>query len=110
MHKTVKYNCRVILCDGKIVLIRPKMFLANDGNYRELRFFTPWVPRKVEKHYLPRMIQEITGQVGYSSQVLLFLSAHFVHSSLCLLVTPSSVRWILASAPKHARSFSRLRG
>lgn len=63
MHKTVKYNCRVILCDGKIVLIRPKMFLANDGNYRELRFFTPWVPRKVEQFYLPRMIQEITNQV-----------------------------------------------
>ncbi|KAI9270615.1 hypothetical protein BDA99DRAFT_502273 [Phascolomyces articulosus] len=62
MHKTVKYNCRVILCNGKIVLIRPKIFLANDGNYRELRFFTPWLPKKVEKHYLPRMIQTITGQ------------------------------------------------
>ncbi|KAI9315128.1 hypothetical protein BX666DRAFT_359234 [Dichotomocladium elegans] len=62
MHKTVKYNCRVILCDGKIVCIRPKIFLANDGNYRELRFFTPWVPKKIEKYYLPRMIQAITGQ------------------------------------------------
>lgn len=63
MHKTVKYNCRVILCDGKIVCIRPKIFLANDGNYRELRFFTPWVPKKIENYYLPRMIQEITKQV-----------------------------------------------
>ncbi|KAI9488637.1 hypothetical protein BDB00DRAFT_877212 [Zychaea mexicana] len=62
MHKTVKYNCRVIVCNGKIVLIRPKIFLANDGNYREPRFFTAWVPKKVEKHYLPRMIQSITGQ------------------------------------------------
>ncbi|KAJ8662222.1 NAD+ synthetase [Lichtheimia ornata] len=62
MHKTVKYNCRVILCDGKIVCIRPKIFLANDGNYRELRFFTPWVPKKIENYYLPRMIQEITKQ------------------------------------------------
>ncbi|KAI7864658.1 glutamine-dependent NAD(+) synthetase with GAT domain-containing protein [Spinellus fusiger] len=53
----------VILADGKIVLIRPKMFLANDGNYRELRFFSPWMPRKVEDHYLPRMIQKITQQV-----------------------------------------------
>ncbi|KAF8202233.1 hypothetical protein BJ912DRAFT_1110105 [Pholiota molesta] len=31
-----------ILHDRKILLIRPKMWLANDGNYRELRFFTPW--------------------------------------------------------------------
>lgn len=69
MHKTVKYNCRVILCDGKIVCIRPKIFLANDGNYRELRFFTPWVPKKIEDYYLPRMIQEITKQVRiYMSQ------------------------------------------
>ncbi|KAI8975354.1 hypothetical protein BDF20DRAFT_878131 [Mycotypha africana] len=63
MHKSVKYNCRVIIADGKIVLIRPKMFLANDGNYRELRFFTPWTPRKVEQYYLPRMISKITKQV-----------------------------------------------
>ncbi|KAL0077567.1 hypothetical protein J3Q64DRAFT_1768272 [Phycomyces blakesleeanus] len=62
MHKTVKYNCRVIISDGRIVLIRPKMFLANDGNYRELRLFTPWMPKKVEEYYLPRMIQKITNQ------------------------------------------------
>ncbi|KAG0167386.1 glutamine-dependent NAD(+) synthetase [Apophysomyces sp. BC1034] len=63
MHKNIKYNCRVIIADGKIVLIRPKLSLANDGNYREMRFFTPWVPRKVEDYFLPRMIQRITNQV-----------------------------------------------
>lgn len=26
----------------RILLIRPKMALANEGNYRELRWFTPW--------------------------------------------------------------------
>ena len=26
----------------KILLIRPKMALANEGNYHELRWFTPW--------------------------------------------------------------------
>ncbi|KAF9915347.1 glutamine-dependent NAD(+) synthetase [Lobosporangium transversale] len=40
------------------------MFMANDGNYRELRWFTPWAKRHItEEHYLPRMIQKITGQV-----------------------------------------------
>ena len=29
-------------CRGKIVGIRPKIYLANDGNYREMRWFTPW--------------------------------------------------------------------
>jgi NAD+ synthase (glutamine-hydrolysing) len=64
MHKNVIYNCRVIVHDGKILLIRPKMWLANDGNYRELRYFTPWVKRRQwEDHYLPRIVQAVTGQV-----------------------------------------------
>ncbi|ELU43539.1 glutamine-dependent NAD(+) synthetase synthase [Rhizoctonia solani AG-1 IA] len=64
VHKNVLYNCRIIVHDGKIVLIRPKMWLANDGNYRELRYFTPWQKhRQTEEHYLPRMIGAITGQV-----------------------------------------------
>jgi NAD+ synthase (glutamine-hydrolysing) len=64
VHKNVIYNCRVIINDKKIVLIRPKMWLANDGNYRELRYFTPWMKhRQWEDHYLPRIIQAVTKQV-----------------------------------------------
>ncbi|KAG8714421.1 glutamine-dependent NAD(+) synthetase [Ceratobasidium sp. 423] len=64
VHKNVLYNCRIIVHDGKIIMIRPKMWLANDGNYRELRYFTPWQKhRQTEEHYLPRMIKAITGQV-----------------------------------------------
>ena len=63
MHKNVRYNCRVFARDGKILLIRPKLVLAADGNYRETRWFAAWQrARTVEEHYLPRMIQEITGQ------------------------------------------------
>uniref|UniRef100_A0A8P4GBG8 Glutamine-dependent NAD(+) synthetase n=1 Tax=Dicentrarchus labrax TaxID=13489 RepID=A0A8P4GBG8_DICLA len=47
----------------KILLIRPKMLMANHGNYRELRWFSPWNQlRQVEEYFLPRMIQEVTGQ------------------------------------------------
>ena len=42
MHRNVRYNCRVIFFNRKILLIRPKMHLAMDGNYREGRWFTPW--------------------------------------------------------------------
>jgi NAD+ synthase (glutamine-hydrolysing) len=68
MHKNVIYNCRVIIHDRKILLIRPKMWLANDGNYRELRYFTPWMkPRQWEDHYLPRIVQAVTDQVRQES-------------------------------------------
>nr|XP_033784650.1 glutamine-dependent NAD(+) synthetase isoform X2 [Geotrypetes seraphini] len=63
LHKNVRYNCRVIFLNRKILLIRPKMALANAGNYRELRWFTPWSKaRQVEDYFLPRMIQKLTGQ------------------------------------------------
>ncbi len=63
MHKNVRYNCRVFVLNRKILLIRPKLVLAADGNYREPRWFTPWQhPRGIEDYYLPRMIREITGQ------------------------------------------------
>ncbi|KAL1710864.1 hypothetical protein EV121DRAFT_251128 [Schizophyllum commune] len=63
-HKSVTYNCRIVCHDKKILLIRPKMWLANDGNYRELRYFTPWQKhRQTDDHYLPRIIQDATGQI-----------------------------------------------
>jgi NAD+ synthase (glutamine-hydrolysing) len=64
VHKNVIYNCRIVIYNRQILLIRPKMWLANNGNYREMRYFTPWAKhRQTEDHYLPRMIQGITGQV-----------------------------------------------
>ncbi|KAF5905087.1 glutamine-dependent NAD(+) synthetase isoform X1 [Clarias magur] len=64
MHHNVRYNCRVLFLNKKILLIRPKMHLANYGNNREFRWFSPWSkPRHVEEYFLPRMIQDVTGQV-----------------------------------------------
>ncbi|PID85334.1 MAG: NAD(+) synthase [Chloroflexi bacterium] len=63
MHKNVRYNCRVLVVNRRILLIRPKLILADDGNYREPRWFAPWQQlRTVEDHALPRMIRTITGQ------------------------------------------------
>lgn len=62
-HKSIKYNCRILTYNGKILLIRPKLYLANDGNYREMRYFTPWNrPKYYENYQLPKRIQKITGQ------------------------------------------------
>ena len=63
MHKNVRYNCRVFVLDSKVLLIRPKMALASDGNYREHRWFTPWEHGwTTEPYTLPRQIRELTGQ------------------------------------------------
>jgi len=37
LHRGVRYNCRVFCFNRKILLIRPKLFMADDGNYREGR-------------------------------------------------------------------------
>lgn len=36
------YNCRVVCYNRRILWIRPKTFMADDGNYRESRYFTAY--------------------------------------------------------------------
>ena len=48
IHNDVRYNTNFYIFNGQIVLIRPKMLLADDGNYREARWFTPWPIDKFE--------------------------------------------------------------
>lgn len=63
MHKNVTYNCKLVFLNKKILLIRPKMFVCENGNYRESRWFSPWTKeRTVEDYFLPRIISRITGQ------------------------------------------------
>ena len=61
IHFGVRYNCRVFVLKGKIVLIRPKMFLAEDGNYREGRYFTGWPKEKYEVMETYTLPKEITA-------------------------------------------------
>ena len=63
VHRGVRYNCRVVMLDGKILLIRPKRCLADDGNYREPRYFTPWRrTNTVENYHLPDVVRAVHGQ------------------------------------------------
>ncbi|KAG0140299.1 hypothetical protein CROQUDRAFT_718696 [Cronartium quercuum f. sp. fusiforme G11] len=63
MHKNVLYNCRILFYNSKIILVRPKMWMANDGNYRELRYFSPWSQsKKLEQLVLPKFVRLVTGQ------------------------------------------------
>ena len=65
LHNGVRYNCRIFCLNKKILLIRPKMWMADDGNYREERWFTPWSKDKIsilEDYVLSDEMFEITGQ------------------------------------------------
>ncbi|OIW09899.1 hypothetical protein TanjilG_32048 [Lupinus angustifolius] len=58
-----RYNCQVLCLNRKIIMIRRKMWLANDGNYRELRWFTAWKQRdELVDFQLPIEISEALGQ------------------------------------------------
>lgn len=63
LHEDVRYNCRVMCLNRKILLIRPKMCLADEGNYRESRWFTAWSKGFTLTDYiLPSAVREVTGQ------------------------------------------------
>ncbi|KAL9081674.1 MAG: hypothetical protein Q9159_007135 [Coniocarpon cinnabarinum] len=62
-HRSVLYNCRIWMYNGRVLFIRPKMVLANDGNFREARYFTPWSQHLLSEDFiLPQCVQDISGQ------------------------------------------------
>lgn len=64
MHNRRRFNCLVFLKNGRILLIRPKMNLADSGNYRETRWFSKWTSKNLIEHLLlPNDIANQTGQV-----------------------------------------------
>nr|XP_039269971.1 glutamine-dependent NAD(+) synthetase-like [Styela clava] len=63
LHKNVRYNCRVIFMYKNILLIRPKMAMANTSVFREHRWFCPWTKHQtVEEFTLPKILRNVTGQ------------------------------------------------
>ncbi|GAV68689.1 CN_hydrolase domain-containing protein/NAD_synthase domain-containing protein [Cephalotus follicularis] len=63
IKESERYNCQVLCFNRKIIMIRPKMWLANDGNYRELRWFTAWKHREqLFDFQLPNEISEALQQ------------------------------------------------
>ena len=62
MHDNVRYNCRIFLLNRHVLMIRPKMHLADEGAYREGRWFTGWARGFLLQDFqLPRPIRELTG-------------------------------------------------
>jgi NAD+ synthase (glutamine-hydrolysing) len=93
IHEYVTYNARVIALNGYILAIRPKLDLCNDGNYREMRYFTAWPRRRVETYTLPQVIQQLSskqkhcpiGEVAFET-----IDASFASETCEELWTPDS--------------------
>lgn len=99
LHKNTRYNCKVIFFNRKILLIRPKMIMANDGNYRELRWFSPWEKaRQTEDFILPKVISDITGQttVPIGDAVISARDTTFGTETCAELFGPSSPHTLMA--------------
>ena len=71
LYDGVRYNCRVICYNKRILLVRPKVSMADNGNYRESRYFTAYrndsssLQQGGENHrelLLPPMVQERLNQ------------------------------------------------
>lgn len=115
-HQGVSYNCAVWVLNGKILLLRPKVDLANDDNYREMRWFTGWQPlgtrashvaesedresRKVglERHRLPSFVTAALGQetVPFGTAVLECTDTVFASEMCQELFAPNSQNILLA--------------
>lgn len=91
-HHGNPFNARVIALNKKILAVRPKIWLCNDGNYREMRYFTAWKRRLVESFKLPNVIQELTGQREVPIGDIIFetLDASFTSETCEELWTPDS--------------------
>ncbi|KAL8272104.1 hypothetical protein Esti_003947 [Eimeria stiedai] len=58
-----QYNCRILLFNRRIVLLRPKCVLVDEGGYRESRYFAAWKkPHKLLQLELPWCVKKVTGQ------------------------------------------------
>jgi NAD+ synthase (glutamine-hydrolysing) len=80
LHRGVRYNVRIFCLDGKVLLIRPKLHLADDGNYREARWFSAWCPsRGVEELALPDFVTEAAG--GQRAAPIGFCALDFADTS-----------------------------
>ncbi|KAH9305698.1 hypothetical protein KI387_010102 [Taxus chinensis] len=92
-HCGVRYNCQVFCLNQKILLIRPKLCLANDGNYRELRWFSSWKNRRQLVQYnIPDSISDAISQktVPFGDGYLSFADIKIAAETCEELFTPDS--------------------
>jgi len=75
------------------------MWLANDGNYREMRHFTPWMrPRETELFHLPKALAEIQGETHVLFGDAVISTPETAFGAETCVCTPSPFLLILADS------------
>lgn len=82
MHRGSSYNARVIALNQEVLAVRPKLDLCNDGNFREMRYFSPWPRQRVDDFRLPSVIEKLSpkqrwtriGEVAFETRDASFAS------------------------------------
>lgn len=102
-HAGARYNARVLVADRKILLVRPKLALADDGNYRESRYFSAWrVERGLESFALPPCVVAATADAAptapFGHAILQLADAALACESCEELFTPNPPHAALALA------------
>ncbi|KAK3124944.1 hypothetical protein QOZ80_7BG0597310 [Eleusine coracana subsp. coracana] len=99
IFNSVRYNCQVFCLNRKIIMIRPKMSLANDGNYREFRWFSAWTFKdEIVYFHLPVEVSEAISQekVPFGYGYIQFLDVSMAAETCEELFTPNAPRIDLA--------------
>ncbi|KAM0822677.1 hypothetical protein ACQ4PT_071352 [Festuca glaucescens] len=99
IFKSVRYNCQVFCLNRNIIMIRPKMSLANDGNYREFRWFSAWTYKdELVDYQLPVDVSEAISQetVPFGYGYIQFLDVSLAAETCEELFTANAPRIDLA--------------
>ncbi|RLN33549.1 hypothetical protein C2845_PM03G25890 [Panicum miliaceum] len=99
IFNSVRYNCQVFCLNRKIIMIRPKMSLANDGNYREFRWFSAWTFKdEIVEFQLPIEVSEAISQdtVPFGYGYMQFLDVSLAAETCEELFTANAPRIDLA--------------
>lgn len=95
-----RYNCQVVCLNRKILMIRPKMWLANGSGCAELRWFTAWKQKEphLDSFLLPPDVAEAVSQetVPFGYGYIQFLDTA-VAAEICMeLFSPAPIHPELA--------------
>jgi NAD+ synthase (glutamine-hydrolysing) len=104
-----RYNCRVVCHNRRILWIRPKTFMADDGNYRESRYFTAYEDpggseNTVVMFSLPVWVRDQLKQGGildHSSSVPLGGAGSFLRTNDGVTIGCESCEELWVPNPSH---------
>ena len=84
LHNDVLYNAVVVCLNGQILHVCPKIAMADDGNYREGQFFTPWDSSKgIRETPLPDVLQTVTKKTVTIGRAILSFNGIKVAIEIC---------------------------